>query len=312
MNAALQARMNRMVRIWSADGARTRYRFGPLVYTLRPQEGLFERLQDVVTDYVFRSIPRDCVETKYTPTELVSKCRREIQTLTPGGIIVPKRNSSLEYNAVLRAFAELVDSFGFAGHIGGWHFPPNVRVKFSDCTTEGRIRPSERPHSDAWAGEHPDSVTVHIPLFGDTDNNRVDIWLPKEDFEEAWLEPALSNDFETVQQYEKGRIAQWGPRAGFCTPLGACAFIDAAVLHGSHREPGCGARISLEAPFVWADAPLQEGRARAVEHQPHRWLLGAGETHYFHFPHAPHERVDSAGALKHPSAFRTINLQGGP
>lgn len=311
MNRALVARGERFTRIWDRPGSTVidEVPDSLLVAIMRADERLFDELSAAVIAYVDRSIPRECVDPTRTPTDLLLKHRQEIQTITPGGIIVPKRNSSLEYNAVLRAFAELVDAFGFGRHIGGWHFPPNVRVKFPDVTTQGRIRPSERPHSDAWAGEHPDSVTVHIPLFGDTDHNRLDVWLPKDDFEEAWLEPAPANDFETVQRYENEMIARWGPREGMVTRLGCCALMDASVLHGSHRDPGCGPRISIEAPFVWADAPIRQGLAREIEHQPHQWLLGAGETHYFHFPHAPGERVDSAGALKHPSAFTVTEFR---
>ncbi len=50
-----------------------------------------------------------------------------------------------------------------------------------------RAYPTEDIHSDSWAGESSDSVTTMIPIFGDTERNRVDYYTPPEDFQEEWL-----------------------------------------------------------------------------------------------------------------------------
>lgn len=260
----------------------------------------FLRLRNAVIAYVSRSLPYPAVD-EADLIDCLTAHRSIVQTITPGGIVVPKRNSSLEYNAVLRAFTEAVEEVVPANLIGSWHIPINVRVKFPDQTTVGRVRPSERPHSDAWAGEHPESVTVHIPVIGDSEKNYVALYEPPANFEESWLQPSPSEEHDAVCAYENELISRWGEKLAFKTPKGCALFMDASMLHASHREPGCGLRISLEAPFVWAGARQRPDILRAVEHASHEVVRSAGEKCFFFFPDAPEQRVETKGATKHPS-----------
>lgn len=271
---------------------------------------LLSVLRRAVIAYVSRSMPDPLMFG--SSDEFVAAIERSngrIETLSIGGIVIPKRNSSLEYNVVLRTFAEIVDRIA-GPHIGHWHFPPNVRIKFGEVTPGQmeRPRPSERPHSDAWAGEHPDSVTVHIPLFGDCALNRVAHWLPWETFEENWLEPCRSSDADEIRLWET-RLEPFYDKVESVTPIGSALLMDASVLHASERVPGCGLRVSIEAPFVWSDARVADGLMRAEEHISHRQALHAGEEWFFYFPDDVRVRRETAASTRHAAKVNRIELE---
>lgn len=278
-----------------------------LIRTVEIPLPLYDRLRDAVRAYVLRSLPPHVLRWADPSVEL-ERCRHLVKTVSVGGIVVPKRDSVLEYNAVARAFAEIGDAV-CGEWIGAWHVPPNVRVKFPEVTAEqlARPRPSERPHSDAWAGEHPDSVTLHVPLFGDWRRNYVSAYLPPDDFEESWLDPCSSNDPDHVRVYETGLCNKWGRfKHGEPTPHGHALLMDASVLHASHRELKCGVRLSIEAPFVWCDAP-ERAVMRKDEHLDHLAMLGLGETHLMYFEDAPGV-VRQTDSTKHSAKMRVIEL----
>lgn len=276
---------------------------------------LFSRLQTVVLLYVSRSlVPTEDdwlakLDRDYWIIRQLDAQRDSIQTITPGGIVVPKRNSVLEYNLVVRVIAEIAEVLGIGDLIGSWHVPPNVRVKFAEMAPGhmDRVRPSERPHSDAWAGEHPESITVHIPVFGDTSNNYVQLYEPPDNFDESWLEPCQSLDPQDILEYETKHFPEYR-KVGSVTAKGDILFIDNAMLHATARHRLCGTRISVEVPFLWKTATERPDCWRAGEHAPHEVLLNAGEKYLFYFPDAPEQRVDSNNASKHPSNMRLIDL----
>lgn len=265
---------------------------------------LFERLQVATANYVMRSLPR--VQWSGEMGDVVPAIDSEwgrIQTITAGGIVVPKRNTVLEYNLVLRAFSEIVEAIEIAEYVAEWHVPINIRVKYKTqpLGSKHSPRPSERAHSDAWAGEHPDSVTVHIPLLGDTSGNYVAIYQPHDDFDESWLVPTVSQDHAEIAQYETTLAKNYKELISERTALGEVLLLDAAMLHASRRTIHCGTRISLESPFTWINAPARDGLERAEEHAPQSVLAGIGNEYLLYFPDRVEDRVDSRGATKHPS-----------
>lgn len=272
---------------------------------------LYSVFLDRVEQYVRRSIDES---TKYNKLGIQALLEQlgvaGIDALTPGGVLVPKRNTVLEYNIVVRTFAEIVESLIPETLIGSWHVPPNVRIKFGTPTpgVMDRPRPTERPHSDAWAGEHPDSVTVHIPVFGDLFHNYLAIYAPPDDFEEGWLEPVDSTDPAVIREYEYGFLHKY-QRLPFSTRPGHACFIDAAMLHASERLPHCGLRVSVEAPFVWSTARALPALKREAEHAPHVVLRRAGEAGMFYFPDHPGQIRDNAGSFRHPSGLALLDLE---
>ncbi len=218
--------------------------------------------------------------------------------VTPNGMIVPKRNTVLEYNLVVRRFAQIMASIGFGDLVDSWHIPLNVRFKSSLVSEENmkRAHPTEHAHSDSWAGESSESVTVHIPVMGDWHDNYVRMFYPDDAFDDAWLGPRASYaDGHDVLPHYKA--------LDYVTELGSVAFMDFATLHASTRNPGCGPRVSIDTTFVLKKRGMSEKihKWRENERASDALLKGVGETHLFYFPDPPEAQVDTQGGFKHPT-----------
>lgn len=234
---------------------------------------------------------------------------RKALNITPNGMIVPKRDKVLEYNLLVRQFAKIINYFELDPLIESWHVPLNVRIKYgqADAGNMTRDHPTEHPHSDSWAGESAESVTVHIPLFGDTERNYVQMFYPPDDFEEGWLGPRAT--------YLEGArdIAPRYRKIDHVTTLGSMMLMDFATLHASTHLPGAGPRLSIDTTFVLrkpgSDAEVMHPW-RKEERVSHEVLSGVGETHLLYFPDSPDQQVDSQGGFKHPTNLVLRRIDG--
>lgn len=270
---------------------------------------LWEQLRLAVALYMSRSIPgnRILLSEKELLREYVER-GLEIPNITPNGMIVPKRHSILEYNVLVRAFAHIVESMGIGKMIVSWHIPLNLRIKFRELNSENmkRHHPTEHIHSDSWAGESADSVTVHIPIFGDTDRNCVIFYDPPSSFEESWLgpRPTYGDGQSVAKQYKK---------LDFVPPKGHLLLADFSTLHASTRLPDAEVRVTIDTTFVpRRDKPQDEKETihpwRENERATHETLCNLGLTHLFVFPDDIKQKVDSQGGFKHPSNLRIVKL----
>ena len=264
------------------------HRVTPLAFAWRIPQPRFFALQEAVGYFIGGGIT------------MLERKRDELRNVTPNGLIVPKRDKILEYNLVVRRFAEVINGMMIGHLIDSWHVPLNVRVKYGDADPANLLRahPTEHPHSDSWAGESAESVTVHIPLFGDTVGNRVDLFYPPDDFEEAWLGPRPT--------YEEGArdIAGRYKRVDYVTPKGSLLLMDFSTLHASVRDAGAGTRVSIDTTFVLRKGGSQGEVVhpwRVGERASHEVLSGIGETHLMYFPDFAEQQVDSRGGFKHPT-----------
>ena len=269
----------------------------------------WERLVVAACIYMSRCLPDDRLILDGDQIVDAFESRRSaIGNITPNGMIVPKRHTILEYNALVRAFAGIVDSLGIADLIVSWHVPLNLRIKFGDMDQENmrRHHTTEHVHSDSWAGESAESVTVHIPLFGDIERNRVVFYDPPEDFEEEWLGPIPSylSGSDVAQRYVPNEFAPESRQV---------ILADFAGLHASTRFEGAGARVSIDTTFALKrdeqdDEPERIHPWRTEERAAHEVLVGLGETHLFVFPDRLEQQVDSEGGFKHPTNLRLVEL----
>jgi hypothetical protein len=270
---------------------------------------LWERLVVATGIYMARCLPDDQLFLDGDQIIDAFESRRdEIGNVTPNGMIVPKRHTILEYNALVRAFAQIVDSLGIADLIASWHVPLNLRIKFGEVDQENmrRHHPTEHIHSDSWAGESAESVTVHMPIFGDVDRNRMVFYDPPEEFEEEWLGP--------IPSYLSGSgVADKYSINKFAAKAGQVVLADFAGLHASTRFEGACSRVSIDTTFA-----LKRDRRDGASERIHPWrteeraspevLAHIGETHLFVFPDRVEQRVDSKGGFKHPTNLRLIEL----
>lgn len=229
----------------------------------------------------------------------------QVYAVTPAGMIVPKRTSWLAFNAVVRVFSDIMQAMGFGDLIDSWHVPLNVRFKSSLLadTSAGRPHATEQPHSDSWAGESTESVTVHIPLMGDTGRNYLRMFYPDEDlFEEAWL--------GSRDDYRDGHDVLPHYRAlDYVIPLGSVALIDFATLHATTRNPGSGARVSIDTTFTLKKRDMSERIHpwREGERASDEVLRSIGTTRVFYFPDAPDAQVRVDG-FRHPTRMRIVEV----
>ncbi len=102
----------------------------PLIARVKIDEKMFHNLKIAVAVYVSSSLPGGRFITD--EGELLNafvRDRQLIKNCTPNGMMVPKKEIALQFNLVVRAFADIVESFNFGDLLTSWHVPLNVRYK---------------------------------------------------------------------------------------------------------------------------------------------------------------------------------------
>lgn len=302
--------LRRRIRAFDAVAERqnTMHRPTPLII-LVPIGGLRAERFDDLNAAAFEFMARACTSRPRSWADMLQQYDATPPiNVTPNGMVVPKRNTVLEYNLVVRAFARVIEQLGIADMIESWHVPLNVRFKSSEVSAlnMSRAHPTEQPHSDSWAGESTESVTVHIPIEGDWRRNRLRMFHPDDEFDEAWLgpRPSYADGAEVLHHYEPVDCA---------VRLGQVALLDFATLHASTREPGCGPRASIDTTFVLRKDGMapKEHPWREGERASHEVLMGVGERWLMYFPDAHGERVEVGAGFKHPTRLVLVELPRG-
>lgn len=268
-------------------------RVRPLILVYNPSDKLGTTLTNSVIEYL-RAAARP--ENPRIDDEMAAYDRGEIYAVTPAGMVVPKSTSWLEYNKVVRAFADIIEAMNISDLIETWHVPLNVRFKRSHPDENNVKRPhaTEKPHSDSWAGESTESVTVHIPILGDTQGNFLKLFYPR-DFKEEWL--------GSHGDYEQGHVVLPNyDMVDYIIPRGRICLIDFATLHASTTLPNCGPRVSIDTTFVLKKRGMAERIHKNREHERMNpdLLRKIGETHLFYFRDGPNDKVEVSG-FKHPT-----------
>jgi hypothetical protein len=298
-------------RIADFDGLARRFpceRPTPLVCVHDVPPVRWERLRVTALLYLSRCLPgAPVILDEGELLGALARHRADVPNITPNGLVVPKRHTILEFNALARAFADVVGGLGIADLVDAWHVPMNLRVKFDavDDGNRGRPHQTELPHSDAWVGTASDSVLAHVPLFGDYERNYLALYEPPADFEEAWLAPLPG--FADGQRYTARYRA-----LGRLVRAGQLALADFAVIHESARLPGAGPRISIDTGFRLRRAPVADAAAmrpsRAREYASPDVVERLGERWLLVFPDGPEDRVDNQGGGRHPSNWKLVEL----
>ena len=101
-----------------------------LMYEVKIPENLFYNLKNATINYISRCFNDN--ETVVTEKNLIKKIlskHNKLKNLTPNGIIVPKIESSLEFNNLLKSYVQLLKFLNLENSIEKFHFPPNLRLK---------------------------------------------------------------------------------------------------------------------------------------------------------------------------------------
>lgn len=280
-----------------------------LVHQMKP--ALWQRLKIAV--FLFMSKCLDPHQIILDERELLNafvKHQQTIKNITPNGLIVPKRHTNLEYNFLVRTFAEIINTLQIEDLIVSWHIPLNLRIKYGPVSEENmkRHHPTEHIHSDSWAGESSESVTTHLPILGDTEKNRVLFYDPPQNFHEDWLKPRPS--------YQDGaEIAGRYSPINFIPKKGDIVIADFATLHSSSRFADSGPRVSIDTTFVLKKPQSHDQQQERIhpwrenERASHQVLASLGESHLLFFPDDVNQQVDSAGGFKHPTNSKLMELK---
>ena len=269
---------------------------------------LFKRFQTAAATYISRCLPGE--QYTLSDEDLMQRLEKhysEIQNITPNGMMVPKRHLNVEYNLLVKSFADIIASCNINDLVSSWHVPLNLRVKLGQADDANLLRhhPTEHIHSDSWAGESSESVTTHIPIFGDVERNHLTFFSPPDDFQEEWLGALPS-------YRDGGHIAERYNHLDVIPQKGYLYFHDFSGLHSSHRFPNAGARVTLDTTFVLnRPEPIlgTEHPWRENERATNETLSSLGDQKLFYFPDTNEEFVDSEGGFKHPTNLHILDLE---
>ena len=282
-------------------------RVDPLISTSTIEPILYGELRKSIATYISRSFSdSETVLDEYELIDKIEKNQDNILNITPNGMVVPKRENMFEYNIVVRNFIRIMDSLNIGERVTSWHIPLNIRVKFGQVNEFNLTRhhPTEHIHSDSWAGESSESVTVHIPVFGDFDNNYMQFYQAPDDFKEEWLQP--------LDSYQAGHeIAQNYKKIDFKAKKGDVVLADFATLHSSSRLDNSKTRISIDTTFHLKRDRSEETIHpwRAHERASHEVMQKLTEDYLFYFADSMDQQVDSEGGFKHPTNLKLISLK---
>ena len=169
--------------------------------------------------------------------------KSEIPNITPNGVLMPKREHVAEYNLLHKAVARAVKQFLPDEFVDTIQTYINYRIVdgIANAAVDQRAYATSKMHSDVWAGDPLDSVTVMIPILGDPTNITVKFFeMPRED-EHGWMRQL--DDYSLA-----AGIQPLTPYDDLDFRVGSIFFFDSRLLHQTARMAP-GFRISLDFRF---------------------------------------------------------------
>ena len=254
-----------------------------LMASFKPSKREFEAFKNYVKIYISKSLGIDYFENDAKFLKSLEKGRKNRTNVTPNGGIVPKRETHLEYNLVLREWANLVRNFtkNKPEFLSRFRTTPNIRIKFGKELEDNVKRPlnTALPHSDAWV-EGPWGMNCFVPIMGDTNNNTLVYYEPKK-FKDEFLKTAKTYiEMQWIMKYYK--------KLSIIPKAGNIYVSDYALVHNTYRKTNCKTRISIDTTIFIGDHEPHKDRMK--EYRNHIPLLGINEFvdagQYEHEKHA--------------------------
>ena len=161
--------------------------------------------------------------------------------ITHNGLVVPRKENSLEYALFLKSIFCFLSSTGLDKIIEYLVSPPQLRIKLGNKSKN--FNASENIHSDAWTNYNTDkSYTLYFPIFGDAKRNFVTFYKPKKSFDPNWLSPKKFVDGAFISKhYEKAKVDY---------KFGKFIVSDCATLHQSILKKNASPRVSIDLAFI--------------------------------------------------------------
>jgi|688.fasta_scaffold390912_2 hypothetical protein len=160
----------------------------------------------------------------------------KLPNITPGGIVVPKIETQLIYNAIasycyksLGDFSKYTKSFA----------PVTIRVKSGKIKSPDRPYETSKLHSDAWVGMFGDGI-ISFGIMGDFKNNGVEFFMPN----------LISADyFGKLSNYDEGINKFKGLKEIGRYKKGFIHLFDNIVLHKTMSKKNSLPRVSIDFGF---------------------------------------------------------------
>ncbi len=179
--------------------------------------------------------------------EILDKIKKKRPlNITHNGLVVPKKETLLEYNLFLKSFYYFLNNSRLSRFIKYFIGPPQLRVKFLE-QKKLTFNSSEYPHSDAWTKINTNkSITLFIPIYGDTKNNYVEFYLPKNNFTNKWLNKRYFSEGNDIfkKNYKKTKINY---------SIGQYIFADCSTLHKTTTKNKALPRVSIDIGIIPKD-----------------------------------------------------------
>lgn len=220
----------------------------PLIIKARIQPELFNALKHTVVLYMSRCLPGGKIFTSQSDIMAeFSQRSSELKNKNRNGCLLPKRELTLEYNMVYRAYGEIIRSFNlnnlmsaFSGLITMRHKEEWAQSPWANSENSAKTYSTENPHSDAWLGESAHSTNTITPIFGDCKNNNCAYYAPPANFSDRWLKILKFLDgAEFFGHYDQSPVLE-------TSEPGFTYLSDISVIHKSNLKENAGPRLSID------------------------------------------------------------------
>ena len=290
-------------------------RINDLMYEVKIPKNLFYNLKTSIINYISQCFNDDeiIISEKKLIKKIFAKSNKLIN-LTPNGLVVPKKENSLEFNVIIKNYVQILKHFNINNAVENFHYPPNIRLKLPYLNKKHMLRkhPTELMHSDTWTGANANWCAVHLFVLGDINKNHIRYAEPPNNFTEDWLKP-LKNSKLGKDISNKFRLIKYTPKKGYMI------IADTTIIHQSFRKKNAGIRISLDTGFDLKMKKLKSfkklndryhdvKKIRKSELVSNDDFKQIGKEIYFHFPDSFKDKVAHKGIFKHPTNSKLIKL----
>jgi hypothetical protein len=300
-NTFIESRINRFERIFNKSDL-----ISPLIAAIKIPDKDFDSIKQATELYLNSILGTDSLkdEDLISAYSLLGDGKGNV---TPTGMILPKKDTSIEYNLFLRNYYRAISNLYFFNELSYCHTPAHLRVKWPAPKNSDLNRPRHAPedlHLDSWSGYSSHGLTFLLGILGDTKRNRVNFYHPNQNFQESWLKqsnkPSI-NDLESTYQ-----LIDYVPAEQFLV------IMDTAVLHQTFREPNAEIRFSIDNIFlsnVAMDTENHIEEARERELTKPALLAELGSKCFYFCNHNYQQIKDSKAGSIDPTSYTFIEIK---
>jgi len=302
-NTDLENRVSRFKKIFNKEDL-----VHPLIASIKLKSHLFEDIKNSSLAYLSSVLGEG---TKNNFDQVISNFQQAesgLKNVTPTGMVLPKINTSLEYNLLLRSYYKALREEYFFEKFSFCHTPAHLRVKWPTVKYADLNRPRHAPeemHFDSWSGYSSHGVTLLLGVLGDVENNRVNFYSPNDHFQEKWL-------IKEHKPQEKELLRCYS-QIDFIPPEGYLVLLDTAVLHQTYREQKADIRFSIDNIFIpklGLDSVENIEYGRRLELTDPNLLCNLGSECLYFCDQNEGQIKDSRGGSIDPTSFKFISLKG--